>query len=288
MNDHMASETRRLLMFVGFAYALTWALLGPWFYAFNIVYHEEIPGWMWGFVPVAFIGGWGPSVAALIVTSRTGGRGEVWRLAKSLLDWRVPWRWYLATLALPPLVTAVSLLIVDRGPATLRHFDWSAALANVPTAYALALPFGPLGEELGWRGFALPRLISRFGPVKASLLLGCMWTFWHVPMMLWSPGASIPSFMGLSTASVVTYTIGITAETALMTLLFLHTRGSVLLAVLAHLAFNTAESVLFGGLPPMTPAMVRDVYLVNVSLLASLGVIALAWLTFRPSRSVAA
>ena len=93
--------------------------------------------------------------------------------------WRVPLRWYLLTLLLPPAATAVSLLLVDRGLGTLRQFNPGSALAGVPLVYALALPFGPLGEELGWRGFALPRLLARFGPVTATLLLGCAWTFWH-------------------------------------------------------------------------------------------------------------
>ena len=284
----MKPETITLRSFVGLAYALTWVMLGPWFYAFNVVYHENIPGWMWAFAPVAFVGGWGPSVAALIVTYRTGGRTAVRRLASSLIAWRVPPRWYLVTFALPPLVTAASLLVIDRGTATLRQFDWSAALANVPIAYALALPFGPLGEELGWRGFALPRLLVRFSPVKASLVLGGIWTFWHVPMMLWSPGASIPSFMGLSVSSVAIYLIQVTASTALMTFLFLRTNGSVLLAVIAHLAFNSAENVLFGGLPLLGREQLRSVYVVNVALLALLGLTSLVALANAPRRRVAA
>jgi len=269
------------------AYALTWALLGPWFYAFNVVYHDRIPIWLWALAPLAFVGGWGPSIAALIVTARAGG-GAVRRLVGSMAMWRVPARWYLVTFALPPLVTAASVLVVDRGPATLRQFDLGAALANIPIAYAIALPFGPLGEELGWRGFALPRLLSRFGPVGASLLLGGLWTFWHVPMMLWSPGASMPSFMSLSITSVVIYMVQITAETALMTLLFLRTNKSVLLAIGAHVAFNTAHAVLFGGLPRLAPEQLRAVYLVNVALLAILGLISLGWLAARPVRPTAA
>ena len=284
----MKPETITLRSFVGLAYALTWVMLGPWFYAFNVVYHQNVPGWMWALAPVAFVGGWGPSVAALIVTYRTGGRAAVRRLAGSLIAWRVPLRWYLVTFALPPLVTAASLLVVDRGTATLRQFDWSAALANVPIAYAVALPFGPLGEELGWRGFALPRLLDRFGPVKASLVLGAIWTFWHVPMMLWSPGASIPSFMGLSVSSVGIYLIQVTAITALMTFLFLRTNGSVLLAVIAHLAFNSAENVLYGGLPHIGREQLRSVYVVNVALLALLGLTSLVALATAPRRRVAA
>ena len=270
------------------AYALTWALLGPWFYVFNVVYHEKIPGWLWICAPLAFLGGWGPSVAALIVTRRTGGRGAVRRLLGSLTIWRVPAVWYLLTILLPPAVTALSLAIVDAGLANLRHFNPAAALAGVPLTYALALPFGPLGEELGWRGFALPRLMSRFGPARASLLLGSLWTSWHLPMMIWSPGASMPSFMTLSISSVAIYWVQITAIAAVMTVLFLKTKGSLLFAVLAHLTFNTAESIVYSGLPDLAVGQQRAVYIVNVGLLAILGMISLSWMAGRAKRFPAA
>ena len=285
---HLKPETASLRSFVVLAYAITWVLLAPWFYVFNVVYQEKIPAWMWIFAPLAFVGGWGPTVAALIVSARTGRRHAVRQLVGTLGQWRIPWPWYLTTLILPPLATAVSLLVVDRGATILRQFDLGAALANLPIAYALALPFGPLGEELGWRGFALPRMMPRFGPVKASLLLGIIWTFWHVPMMLWSPGASIPAFMGLTFTSVAIYLIQITSITILMTCLFLSTNGSVLLAILAHMTFNTSESVLFGGLPRLAPETVRAVYVTNVGVLAVLGLVGLTWLAAWQRKKVAA
>lgn len=285
---HLKPERTNLRSFVVLAYAITWVLLAPWFYVFNVVYQQEIPVWMWIFAPLAFVGGWGPTVAALIVSARASRPHAVRQLIGTLGQWRVPWPWYLTTLILPPLATAVSLLVVDRGASTLRQFDLGAALANLPIAYALALPFGPLGEELGWRGFALPRMLPRFGPVKASLFLGIIWTFWHVPMMLWSPGASIPAFMGLTFTSVAIYFIQITAITILMTCLFLSTNGSVLLAILAHMTFNTAESVLFGGLPRLGPETVRAVYVTNVGVLALLGLVGLTWLAAWQRNQVAA
>ena len=290
MEEQIAMNSQRpsLRSFLLLAYVLTWGLLGPWFYVFSVVYHEKVPGWLWVFVPLAFIGGWGPSIAALIVTARAGRRGAIRRLMGSIAIWRVPARWYLVTFVLPPLVTAASLLIVDAGSGTLRQFDAAAALAGVPVAYMFALPFGPLGEELGWRGFMLPRLLSRSGPVKASLLLGSVWTFWHLPMMLWSPGASMPSFMALSITSVAIYWVQVTAITAMMTVLFLRTKGSVLLAILAHLTFNTAEAVLFGGLPQLAAERQRAVYIVNVALLAILGLISLCWLAARSKKAAAA
>lgn len=254
--------------FVICAYALTWILLAPWFYVFNVKYEGEMQPWMWAWVPFAFFGGWGPTLAAILVTARAQGRHGLRELLRSATAWRVPARWYVIAGVFPPAVTALSLLVVDRGFATLGDFDAGAALAALPVVYLTALPFGPLGEELGWRGLALPNLMLRYGPVVASLVLGVVWTFWHVPMMLWSPGASIPSFMGLSAFAVAVYLAQMTSVTLLMTWLFLRTQGSVLLAVLAHLTFNTAEAVVYGGLPRLADSLQRAVYLVNVTLLA--------------------
>ncbi len=269
-NRSMSTRTTSLGPFVVGAYALTWALLGPFFYVLNVKYGGQMQSWMWAWVPFAFLGGWGPTLAALIVTARTEGRPGVRRLLRSVANWRVSVRWYLLVLAFPPAVTALSVFVIGRGLGTLRDFDAGAALGAIPVAYLVALPFGPMGEELGWRGFALPRLLPRYGAALASLVLGVIWTFWHVPMMLWSPGASIPSFMGLSAFAVAVYLVQITSETVLMTWLFLRTHGSLLLAVLAHLTFNTAEAVVYGGLPEPAVEQERAVYLVNVALLAAI------------------
>jgi len=282
--EELLSSIRK---FAALAYLLTWVLLGPWFYAYTVVYAGHPPRWLWFLAPLAFIGGWGPSIAGFVVASRTEGRSGVRRLLVSLCAWRAPPRWYVVVFLVPPLATALSLVVVDRGTDTLQHFAFGPAIRHLPLAYALALPFGPLGEEVGWRGFALPRLLTRFGPWRATVALGVLWTFWHGPMMLFMPGASIPSFMGLSVTSVLIFLVQITSETALMTLLYLQTRGSLFMAVLAHLTFNSAESVVFSGLPSMALDLQQSVYLVNVGVLSVLGLAGLLWVTRRSLASPA-
>ena len=276
-----------LRAFFGLAYFLTWALLAPWFYLYSVVLNHTIPWWLWLLAPVAYLGGVAPSVAGLVVTARTEGRGAVRRLVRSLVNGRLPFRWYLFTLLLPPAVTALSIGLVDYDSVIWREFAFGSVLRNVPVAYALALPFGPLGEELGWRGYALPRLLGRFGPLGATLIIGVMWTFWHVPMMLWMPGASIPDFMGLTTFSVAVYLGHITAMSAVMTMIYLRTGGSVLMAVLAHLAFNTAGSIVFAGLPPFSLERTRQIYLVEVAVLGLVGFACLLWASREHRRQTA-
>ena len=80
--------------------------------------------------------------------------------------------------------------------------------------------------------------------VFSSLIIGAVWTFWHTPMF-WFPGAAIPSFLELSAAAVLLYLAQIVGEAVLFTTLFNRSHGSVLLAIVFHTTFNTAESTVF-------------------------------------------
>ena len=88
-----------------------------------------------------------------------------------------------------------------------------------------------LGEELGWRGFALPRLLTRHNALVASLILGVIWGLWHLPLV-WTEGAPMYQL------PIWLFLVDITAKSVLFTWVFLHTRGSVLLAMLLHAATN--------------------------------------------------
>jgi membrane protease YdiL (CAAX protease family) len=100
-----------------------------------------------------------------------------------------------------------------------------------------------LGEELAWRGFALPRLLLRHNALVASLILGVLWALWHLPL-IWTEGASMyqqPLWLIL---------VDIPANSVVFTWVFLHTRGSVLLAMLLHGAanlFNVSPNVISAG-----------------------------------------
>jgi uncharacterized protein len=118
----------------------------------------------------------------------SGGRG-VRTLLRTLAAWRVPLIWYLAALLLPMLISAAGIALLallgqplPRFPRTEPARDLLPLL--VTTFVATLLYGGPLGEEPGWRGFALPRLQARFSPLAASLLLGVIWGLWHLPLHL--------------------------------------------------------------------------------------------------------
>lgn len=244
-----------LITFVVLAYALTWAFSIPFVYCWRVVLEREFAPWLLLFLPAPF----GPSFAALLLTWRWEGRDGLRRLLQPLSIWRVglgPWA---AALFLSALVVAAAVVASGAGGTVFSGFRLRG-LAMVPALWLLALPFGPLPEELGWRGWLLPRLQSRMTPFRASLVVGVVWTFWHLPMY-WFPGAAIPSFLDLGVASVLLYLAQIVGEAVLFTALFNRSRGSVLLAIVFHTAFNTAENTVYELFAGPTAAQEPAIYL---------------------------
>ena len=140
---------------------------------------------------------WAPVIAALLAAALTGGRDAVKELGARLVRWRVGWQWYLVVILGP---AAFSLAVA--GVYTLFGGSWSAAaplalregpLVLLPLFLLLLTLTDGLGEELAWRGFALPRLLTRYNAFVASLVLGVLWGLWHLPLF-WTEGAhSVPT-----------------------------------------------------------------------------------------------
>jgi uncharacterized protein len=173
----------------------------------------------------AFLALFSPAFAALIVTGITEGRKGVKHLLAKIVQWKVSWSWYVIAIGLP-FVLAILVW-------------WLAGMPSRPVqplALTLILAALVIGEELGWRGFALPRLQERFSPLVSSLILGALWAAWHLPNAL-IPGLSyyfyaFPQFL-----------IYVVAMTILFTWLANNTKASVLIAWIFHAAINASGAV---------------------------------------------
>ena len=196
----------------------------------------------WSTLPFGTFIAFSPLVSAIVVVLIAEGLPGLARLGRRIIRWRVNWIWYAAAIGVPLLVHAVAtgLNMAAGAPApSLDQFQpW----------YALFLVFGlgmvnplegPLGEEPGWRGFALPRLQSKWSPLASTALLGLLITAWHLPLVF------MPQF-DLSLPDIAT-TVAVTFWYAW---LFNRTGGSVLLTLIAHV---TEGSVNFQGLWPAGP-----------------------------------
>jgi membrane protease YdiL (CAAX protease family) len=175
-----------------------------------------------------------------------GGRREIGRLLSGWFKFRIGWQWYLAAfgLVLGPLAFAGVYIALGNAPRGLAEGATALTLAG-----SLLFNFfgAPLGEEAGWRGFALPRLQQRFNALAASVVLGLIWAFWHIPFYIDPDMAAAHIPFGIFIAICVVLSI-------LFTWIYNNTQGSLVGPVLAHFSFNLTGAFVAGSLglvPPM-------------------------------------
>ena len=200
----------------------------------------------WGFLPiesVRFMTG-GPFIAAIIVISLTRGWAGLRELGSRMIRWRVRWYWYAAAIGLPLAVLLITAgLNVALGASAPSLVQYSS-VTTVLMVFAVRLinpGDGALGEEPGWRGFALPGLQgSGLSPLVSTLILGVLVSGWHVPILFLEEG-------GLRPPVVVGYLLGSVAVTFWYSWLFNHTGGSVLITLVSH---ATQGTITIGGLWP--------------------------------------
>ncbi len=172
-----------LAVYFALAFVLAWVFWVP------AALSEQ--GAVGGSPPTALLvvlGTFAPSVAAVLVAARKGGAGAR-PLLGQLLRWRVGPGWYAVALFGPAalMLVAIGLHVALGGavPDFPEPSRWPLVAVNL---VLVLLVGGPLGEELGWRGFALPRLQARHGALRASVVLGVVWALWHLPLFA-VPGA---------------------------------------------------------------------------------------------------
>jgi len=231
-----------LIAYFVIAYVGTWAFLLPFALSRNVNGLGLLPFTLpdSAFL-VAFVLGTlaGPALASLTVTAATSGRAGVGQLLRRCVQWRVGIGWYLMAIFGPLLVVLVGysvflgvnlpLALLIKWPLLFTVFFPQAVFAILTTSFA---------EELGWRGFALPRLQQRYGPVLGTVILGTLHGLWHLP-------AFFTGLLGpFSLPKYASFLFGAIALSFLFTWLFNHTRGSVLMATLLHGCNNTANGLL--------------------------------------------
>lgn len=163
-----------------------------WFFLFAFVL-SWLPGFPAALSPekyggLAFLSTFGPALAAFLVGGVTEGSDGIKNLLRSLFRWRVKWVWYLIVLFGPTLTMAVVIFLYTIWNRSFSLQGVGNSLALFPQ-HAMALMLVSLfmfvsiwGEEIGWRGFALPKLQGQYHPILASLILGAIWAVWHLPL----------------------------------------------------------------------------------------------------------
>jgi len=214
--------------------------------------------------PLLIVGIYGPTVGALLTSALRGGWRDVVQLVRRLVPWRVSVMWCLIAFAVPVVIDIVSIaLYTSRGGVT-GPLVAPNLLATV-TYFGIKLTRGPLGEELGWRGFLLPALQTRYGALGSSLLIGTLWFAWHLPIV-WMAGTWI-SGPSVSVYQLAWFAVSLICLAIIITWVVNHAGGSVVPAVLVHGASNAALPLLF--LPELSADATRAI--VYLSLIPTTG-----------------
>jgi membrane protease YdiL (CAAX protease family) len=212
-----------LITFFVLAYTLSWIIESPLVFLGDSVTDTQ-------YLVLVLLASNVPSVVAIVLTAIVLGRGALRKLLGRLLIWRVNPLWYLVIVLGPVALTGgvVALNTLLGGPA----LSLGMPLLGVAVFLAFSIfPGSALGEEIGWRGYALPRLQSRRSALSASLILAPIWALWHLP--LWLTGAP-----GRTPTLYAAFVVSAFAMSVIITWVYNSTGGSLLMVVLIHATVN--------------------------------------------------
>lgn len=227
-----------LMIFFLLVFGLTW----PFMIVDALGSHEVLSFRL--STPLMIVMGYMPTLAAIIVTGLTKGKDGVRDLFGKLLIAKVGLRWYFVAILGYAAVCAGAIGIANIFGESFVPFlsenlpQFSSPVETVLSVTVMFILISLVnGEELAWRGFALPRLQAKYNALTSSVILGVIWGLFHLPLFFTLTGSS------QSGASIIGFLISTVSMTVIFTWMYNHTRGSVLLAYFLHGATNTWTQV---------------------------------------------
>jgi uncharacterized protein len=254
----ITARPRSVVVFFLLAFGISWAVWIPAALGSYGLISPQV-----SFAPSPLLGAFGPFIAALITTAIFDGRAGFGSLFKRFLVWRVSILWYLFVLFWPAIFSLIKTSIAVLMGAAIPDFSQPpfVTLYPIPAEVKNAVPFiaflpfvflqqmllgSSMGEEPGWRGYALPRLQAGQNSLRASLILGLLWGIWHLPKWLTKGDPMQQGSLGWEV-------LGLMATTVLFTWVFNNTKGSLLLALLFHTSI--AVTTLFLAAAEVPPGL---------------------------------
>jgi len=268
------------------------AFLGGWLVLLPTVLFESgfgfvpidipAPAVMLSFIPAAMAG---PALGAFVVTRMVEGKQGTRQLLRRILRWRVGVQWYLIALfGVPPVYFLAASLVLGTAPLEALIEDWPFLFTSYLPKVVMVFLIVSLWEEIGWMGFALPRLQEKYGPLMASVVLGVLWALWHLPAYFNSTQV-VADKVGLGELDRLLYLLPplillATFTRIVMTWLFNVAMGSVIVVTLFHAAFNVSNNELVTAFMPQMKSMFAN----NEWIYPVLGVLALLLIVFTKGR----
>lgn len=213
---------KTLLSFLALTFGLSWGPMSLFMLfadQFTLLFGE-----MSSSNPLFLLAVYAPGLSGIFLIWYHYGLKGLGSFFRRLVFWRAPIQWWLFLLLGIPAIVYAAAAIKGTITEPFRFAPWYMMFP----ALVQSLLLGPMGEEFGWRGLALPLLQRRFSPFWASLILGVVWAIWHAPAFFMS---GTPQ----SAWSIGPFFVGLIAITVIMTPLFNASRGSLLIAILYHL-----------------------------------------------------
>ena len=208
----LQTTSRQMIAFFVIAFVLTWAAWIPVFSRPDLVPSQ-----------VSFIGLFAPAISALVVAGLANGKTGIKHVLRKYFTWRLDVKWSLLAFLLIPLIFLLTALLITK--TNLQSLWVGSSWLFIAGSFLFLIVINS-GEEIGWRGYALPRLQGVLrNPLYASLVLGIIWGVWHLPEYLNPAQSSFPFRVFLL------FTTGISI---LYTLLYNRSSGSILVAVILH------------------------------------------------------
>jgi uncharacterized protein len=191
-------------------------------------------------------GAWAPTIVSVLLTWLTDGKGGVRQFLSRVVRWRVGFQWYLVVFFGIALIAfaaqGLNIWLFDGEPVTLSlpaGVPEDGLLIALPIIFFVNIFFGgPLAEDIGWRGYALPKLREKMSTFTASLLIGIVWVLWHLPFF-WIPEGRI----AVGGIPLLWFALLTTAWSVLFAWVYVNTE-SILMPVLFHAAVNTTLGTL--------------------------------------------
>lgn len=226
-----------LVLFFVLTFAITWGIGA--FAIFLPVQFQAVFGELADTNPIYYVAVAAPTISATVVTFSPEGWAGLKALYSRLIRWRFGIQWYAGVIVGIPVFGWLASKFTGSNPLKPTN-----SVGQLLLILVYLLSTGPLLEELGWRGFALPRLLKRFNPFVASLILGVIWGLWHLPSFFLSG-------MVQAKLSLFAFILWTPCFAILITWIFQHTGGSVLIPVLIHYTVNISASILGVTLPAL-------------------------------------
>lgn len=227
---------RKLALFTLATYAFSWACWLPILDSLESNPFSGAPATL----ALFFLGAYGPTLMGIAMAGIHGGRSTVKELFRSAARLRIGLPWITVSILTGPLIYALSIaafVLLGGEVGAINH----GLLPWLPIVFIVPIVFGPLAEEFGWRGFALPLLDHRNKVFASSVLIGFIWALWHAPLF-WAPTGTAISGFPIDGYLVSLFFLAVIGSSFLYTWLFNHT-GSLAAAILLHLGMNASGTI---------------------------------------------